>query len=402
MEARSLRVWGPTASMMIVSVISYVDRNTLALLSPTILGELGLTAEQYGWMVTLFSIAYTLGNPTWGWVIDRVGVRVGMLIAVSVWSVASASHALAGSFVGFSIARAALGFGEGATFPGGLRTVTQTLPPELRARGVAIAYSGGSLGAILTPLIVTPIALAYGWRAAFLCTGLFGAAWLASWLVQSRSEAIRDVPVTEHVAAQRVRLREPRIFAFIGAYALGGLPLGFVMYGAPLYLYGALGQTQSDLGKLLWLPPLGWEVGYFFWGWLTDKLTRGVDDPSMTFRKLLTALVVLTLPLCMTPSMPGIAAPLAAFSLATFTAGGFIIVGISYAGRVFSSRDAGLLAGIGAGSWSAGVAALMPFFGRLFDRHAYPTAFALATAVPLVGYAVFSVVDRVAPRAPST
>jgi ACS family hexuronate transporter-like MFS transporter len=150
--------------MLLVSLVSYIDRNTLALLSPTILKETGLTAGQYGFIISAFSVAYMFANPLWGRWLDRFGVRLGMLVAVSVWSLASASHAVAGGFLGFAVARAALGFGEGATFPGGLRVVTQTLPLSLRARGVAVAYSGGSLGAVLTPLIVTPVAAAWGWR----------------------------------------------------------------------------------------------------------------------------------------------------------------------------------------------------------------------------------------------
>lgn len=156
--------------MLLVSLISYIDRNTLALLSPTILKETGLTAEQYGWVISAFSLAYMLANPLWGKWLDRFGLRLGMLLAVSIWTVASASHAVAAGFLGFVLVRALLGFGEGATFPGGLRTVTQTLPLSLRARGVAVAYSGGSLGAVVTPLIITPLALAFGWRAAFFCS----------------------------------------------------------------------------------------------------------------------------------------------------------------------------------------------------------------------------------------
>ena len=85
-----------------------------------------------------------------------------MIVAVAVWSIASGSHALAAGFLGFAAARATLGFGEGATFPGGLRVVTETLPERLRARGVAVAYSGGSLGSVITPLIVTVAAQATG------------------------------------------------------------------------------------------------------------------------------------------------------------------------------------------------------------------------------------------------
>ena len=61
--------------MMLVSVISYIDRNTLALLAPTILRETNLNAEQYGFIISAFSIAYMVGNPAWGIILDRIGVR---------------------------------------------------------------------------------------------------------------------------------------------------------------------------------------------------------------------------------------------------------------------------------------------------------------------------------------
>jgi hypothetical protein len=83
----------------------------------------------------------------WGSAIDFFGLRVGMLLAVAVWTGASMSHALMSSFLGFALARAVLGLGEGATFPGGLRTAVETLPAHLRARGIALSFSGGTIGA---------------------------------------------------------------------------------------------------------------------------------------------------------------------------------------------------------------------------------------------------------------
>jgi ACS family hexuronate transporter-like MFS transporter len=391
--------------MMLVSLVSYIDRNTLALLSPTILLELHLSGAEYGVMISCFSVAYTIGNPVWGRVLDRVGLRRGMLLAVAVWTVASASHALVSTFLGFAVARAFLGFGEGATFPGGLRTAALTLPEAKRARGVAVAYSGGSLGAILTPLVVTPVAVAFGWRGAFLCTGLLGAAWLLLWGALSRDPPVRAIQPDGAdpgggggSESGRVRLSEPRLWAFIAAYGLGALPLGFVLYGAPIYLHGALGQSQAALGRLLWLPPLGWEVGYFFWGWVMDRLARREGGAASAFPMLMIVLTLLSLPLAATRALPGVAFALSLFILATFAASGFVIVGLAYAARVFSIRDAALVAGIGAGSWSAVVAVLMPVFGRFFDRHAYGSAFALATAVPVVGLLAWGAIDRAGAR----
>jgi len=161
---RSRGYWSPIAAMMLLSFLSYVDRNTLAILSQTILRETGITAESYGWMISAFSAAYLVGNPFWGRALDRFGLRAGLFVSVVLWTLASVSHAFVATAVGFAVARAALGFGEGATFPAGLRASTQTLRSDQRGRGVAIAYSGASLGAIATPLVVTPIALRWGWR----------------------------------------------------------------------------------------------------------------------------------------------------------------------------------------------------------------------------------------------
>src|SRR5436305_4731823 len=155
--------WIPALSMLLVSLISYVDRSTLALLAPTILRETHLTGEQYGFIISAFSVAYMLSNPLWGWILDRAGLRRGMLAAVAWWTAASMAHAFAGGFWSFGAARAALGLGEGATFPGGLRAVVQTLGPEQRGRGLAVSYSGGSLGPLITPLTVTPIIPWTGW-----------------------------------------------------------------------------------------------------------------------------------------------------------------------------------------------------------------------------------------------
>lgn len=364
--------------MMLVSLISYVDRNTLALLAPTILRETGLSGEQYGFIISAFSVAYMVGNPVWGRILDRMGLRFGMTAAVSAWTVASTMHAFASGFFSFAAARAALGFGEGATFPGGLRTVMQTLPPHARGRGVAIAYSGGSLGAIVTPLIVTPIALWWGWRTAFLFTGLIGAAWLVAWRILSRRPDVNKPPARSAIAAPSPGFRDPHFWAFVSAYALGGLPLGFVLYESAIYLNQALGKDQAFIGKVLWLPPLGWEVGYFTWGWLSDR----VRNPRLLF----SIAALLTLPLGLVPWMQS--TPLVLFEMffAMFVAAGFVILAVAYATEIYSTEHAGLIAGIGAGSWGAALALMMPLFGRMFDRRQYEAAFLLAASIPIVGY----------------
>jgi ACS family hexuronate transporter-like MFS transporter len=381
--------------MMLVSLISYIDRNTLALLAPTILKETGLSAEQYGFIISAFSIAYMIGNPLWGRLLDKIGLPLGMASAVTFWTIASVSHAFAGGMASFAVARAALGFGEGATFPGGLRAALQTLPPHLRSRGIALAYSGGSLGAIVTPIIITPVAAAWGWRGAFWFTGLAGVLWLAVWAVVSRRPDIRARPaeVAKREPAKRLSFRDARIWSFMAAYALGGLPLAFVLYGASIYLNRALGASQERIGAVLWLPPLGWEIGYFVWGWLADRSIQS-GERMRGYRRLLTAAMLLSLPLALTSRVESFWAVMFELFFAMFVAAAFVIVTISYATYVYSSDNAGLIAGLGAGSWSAMVALVMPVFGRLFDQARWDAAFGLAALFPVVGFSVWRWVNR--------
>jgi ACS family hexuronate transporter-like MFS transporter len=386
-----MKRWIPTLTMTLMSLLSYVDRNTLALLAPTILAETGLTNEQYGWIISAFSVCYTLANPVWGRWLDKFGLRIGLLASVAFWTVASVGHAFAKGFWSFAAARAALGFGEGATFPGALRTVVQTLPLEVRARGIAVAYGGGSLGAILTPVIVTPVAAAWGWRGAFWFTGIIGAVWLMLWLMVSRNEAIGKQPASVHHGQRQEppSFRDKRLWSFIFAYAFGALPLGFILYSAALYLK-ALGKSQVEIGRVLWIPPLGWEIGYFFWGWLSDRWLRAFGHNVRTYRALFTAMVLLSLPLALTSGIRSFPLLMIQMFFAMFMSASFIIVGVSYGIHMFTQANSAFVAGLGAGSWSALVALVMPLIGWLFDRRMYTEAFVVSTAFPVLGYAVWT------------
>jgi ACS family hexuronate transporter-like MFS transporter len=167
-----------------------------------------------------------------------------------------------------------------------------------------------------------------------------------------------------------------------------------VLYAAPLYLHQALDQSQEWLGHWMWLPPLGWELGYFYWGWRVDRMAGHGTGARVAL------LTLGYLPLLYTPWLGSdVTLVLAALTWSMFVAAGFIITGIAYATRSFGTGQSALLAGIGAGSWSAVVAALMPLFGRLFDGRRYAAAFVVAALVPAVGAAAWWLLERSRPRA---
>ena len=381
--------------MMLVSMISYIDRNTLALLIPTIQRDTGMSAEQYGLVVSSFSIAYMIGNPAWGMLLDRIGIRTGMMIAVLLWSIASASHALATGFIAFAVLRFFLGFGEGATFPGALRTVIQTLPVQNRARGIALSYSGGSLGAIITPLLMTPIALHAGWHGGFLFTGVIGIAWLGWWLFLSRREDLRNKPAVQ-THQEKINLKDKRLWGTMAAYSMGAAPLAFVLYNASLYLKAKFGVSQAELGTLLWIPPLGWETGYFFWGWMCDRHGSG------SIPKLMFVAMILSLPLAFLPAVTSLPLLMTGLFFAMFMTSGFIIPGINHATRIVPTTATSFVAGLSAGSFSLLTAILAPVFGRLFDQNNHAAAFVIAALFPVLGYALFFVTNQIKPGSQSS
>jgi ACS family hexuronate transporter-like MFS transporter len=365
--------------MMACSWLSYVDRQILAVLSPTILAETGMSTESYTEVVRAFSIAYMLSNFLWGSALDFVGLRVGMLVAVGLWTFASASHAFLGGFLGFAIARALLGLGEGATFPGGFRAALDSLPVDKQARGLAVAYSGGSLGAIVTPLIVVPISLAYGWRAAFLFTGVLGTIWLALWWSTARPPYLHP-PARKPQRIVLPNVFERRFWALVFAYAVGAFALGPILYLAPLYLSRAMSVSQQVLGEILWIPPLGWEVGYFFWGWAADRYRAG-ERPL----RLYTLCALLSLPLAAVTLTSSVAVVMLLFFWAMFISAGFIVISLRSGASMYPPGQSSMVAGIAAGSWSALVALILPVLGGWFDRQLYTQTFVAVSMMPVVG-----------------
>ena len=217
---------------------------------------------------------------------------------------------------------------------------------------MALAYSGGSLGAIITPLIVTPVARLWGWRGAFWFTGAVGAVWLLSWILLGRAAELKESPTKTQIALEpfkSMRWTDVHLWAFIAVYALGAFPLGFVLYQAAIYLSVVMHQSQAAIGAVLWVPPLGWEAGYFFWGWVTDKHTRSGASVAVSAQDVYSAHCTQSAS-CGDPSysFPDLLTLVLMF-LAMFITSGFIIGGVAHATARYSARYSGLIAGTGRG-----------------------------------------------------
>jgi ACS family hexuronate transporter-like MFS transporter len=369
---------------MLGTLLSYVDRASLALLSPMFLSATHMTAQDYSWCISAFSFAYMFSALAWGSVLDRIGLRLGMAISLFIWMVSSASHAIVGSFLGFAAARAALGIGEGSIFPGGFRTALDSLPPDKQARGIALAYSGSSLGSMLAPIILTPVAIHYGWRAAFLVTPTLALVWLLLWTGTVNPASFPNKSRT----AERLtfpNMGERRFWSLVSSYALGALPVGAVIYLTPLYLARAFGLTTAQLGFVLWIPPAGLEAGYFFWGWIADRFERESPRPVWLF----VVMALLVLPLAAVHLFNSAPIALAVLTLSLFASGGLVVVTLRTGALAYPHDRRSMAAGIASSSFSAAVALTLPICGRLFDRLQYGAAFGLVAVLPIIGTAIW-------------
>jgi ACS family hexuronate transporter-like MFS transporter len=385
-------MWVPCVGMALCSWLSFVDRQVLNILSPTIIKDTGLTNQDFTNATSFFFLTYTLGNPVWGSVIDYIGLRRGMLLAVAVWTAASMSHALMSSFVGFALARAVLGIGEGGTFPGGLRTAVETLPAALRARGIALSFSGGTIGAVMMPLVLGPLAISYGWRTAFITTGALGAIWMAIWFAIARPPFLSGT-VTRPAKVAWPNFGERRVWSLIFSYALPAISPGPVLTILSLYLSQRLGLTQAQLNGVVWIPPLTWGIGYFFWGWFADRFAAGNTRPVSLFLFLTAA--SLTLGFATWTTSPGLAIALISFS--TFIGGGFQMVALKVGSYAFPREQSAMMTGIASGSWSLVNFVLLqligPWSGWMNNRR-WEEIFWLIALLPAAGITVWLVLSR--------
>jgi len=192
--------WLICALLFAATAVNYIDRQTIAVLKPTLQKEFHWSEIDYGQIVFWFQAAYAFGYPVFGWIMDRLGARLGYSLAALIWMVAHVAHAFVGSLGGFIGARFALGVGESGAFPAALKAVTEWFPKRERALAAGVFNAGSNVGAILTPLIAYGMIeiLRLDWRWMFIATGALTFVWLAAWvLVYRRPDRHRRVAAAE-------------------------------------------------------------------------------------------------------------------------------------------------------------------------------------------------------------
>ena len=176
--------WFILALLFLSTTILYMDRAALGILAPDLQKSIGWSEEQYGYINTAFMIAYALSFLMMGTIIDRIGTKKGYLLSISIWSLATVGHVLAGSWIGFAIARFALATGQSGSFPSAVKAVAEWFPKKERALAVGIFNGGSNMGTMLAPLVIPALVLMVdNWRIAFLWTLPISLVWIILWTI---------------------------------------------------------------------------------------------------------------------------------------------------------------------------------------------------------------------------
>src|SRR5688572_231877 len=279
--------WTICALLFFATTINYIDRQVLGILAPTLQREIGWTETQYGDIVSWFSLAYGFGFLGMGRFLDKVGVRRGFAFSIVAWSLAAMAHAFARSANGFALARAALGLGESGNFPAAIKTTAEWFPKRERALATGIFNAGSNVGAILTPIFVPAIALAWGWRAAFIATGALGFIWLIFWLWLYREPDMHPKVSPAELALIRSDPADPplkfRWVSLLGhrqtwAFLIGKFmtdPIWwFYLYWLPKFLDANFGIKLAQVAAPLIAIYLVADVGSVGGGWVSSALIK--------------------------------------------------------------------------------------------------------------------------------
>ncbi len=180
--------WVIAALLFYSTTIVYFDRVILGILAPYITDEVGWSEQQYGYVVFAFQLSYAIGPMFIGYLIDKLGTRLGFSLAVIFWALASLSHAAARGWIGFFIARLGLGIGQSANFPASIKTVAEWFPQKERAYATGVFNGGSNIGQVIAPLLI-PVVLYFfvSWQYVFFVSVVFSASWLALWLIFFKS-----------------------------------------------------------------------------------------------------------------------------------------------------------------------------------------------------------------------
>lgn len=392
--------WVVCAVLFCATTINYIDRQLLGILAPTLQSGLGWSERDYGFIVASFQAAYALGLVCCGSIIDRFGSRLGLTVAVAIWSIASMAHGWAGSVLQFSAARFGLGLAEAGNFPASIKIVSEWFPRAERAFAVGIFNAGSNVGAIITPLMVPIIVGVWGWQAAFYISGLLGFVWVSAALYllvapprSTGGDEEREAAATGEMRAAigwRDIVQDRRTWGFAVAKFLTDPIWWFYLYWAPKFLSGKFEVQLDGLAAPLVVIYLVADVGSIGGGWLSSVLSKR-GRPVLTARlQVMLLCAVLALGVVMVSSAPNIWYATALLGLAAAAHQGWSANLFATVSDLFPKEAVASVVGFGGMLGAVGGMLIATAAGWMLEyTGSYVTLFCICASAYLVAWFLF-------------
>jgi ACS family hexuronate transporter-like MFS transporter len=326
MATRSDGRWLITLLLSAAIAISYLDRQTLPWAIKAIQADIPIGNQVKAALDSAFLVTYGLMYLGGGWLLDRLGTRRGFLLVMVFWSLACASHGIAGGVVMLAASRLLLGAGEGGGFPAATRAVAEWFPVQQRATAMGIVNAGTAMGAVVAPPLIA-VVLTYvhwldlsSWRWVFFLTGGLGLLWSILWwrVYFSPAEKAAPAPTADPAITICELLRHREIRGVVGAKFLSDAAWYFYLFWLPKYLFDAHHFDMKQAGSVGWIPYAASGVGCLCGGGFSSWLLFRGYSVNFSRKMALAASAALMPWVMLVPSTPSVAWVIAIFSLAFF------------------------------------------------------------------------------------
>ncbi len=398
--------WVIVALLFAATAINYIDRQMIGVLKPTLSEEFGWSESDYAQIVFWFQVAYAIGYISFGRVVDVLGARLGYAIAIVIWTISHMAHGFASGVTSFALARFGLGIGESGNFPAGIRAVTDWFPQRERAFAIGLFNAGANIGAIITPLLVPALVIAFGWQAAFFITGLFGIGWLIVWWVVYRHP-------TEHKRVGKAELawiqHDPPDPAeaipwrrLLGkretwAYALGKFLIDpiwwFFLFWLPGYLFERYDMNLTTFGLPLAAIYLISDGGSVLGGWMSSRLMKAGYSANVARKATMAFWAVCVFPIWFAQDIASVWGAVLVIGLATAAHQAFSANLYTLPSDLFPRAAVGSVIGIGGTVGALGGMGMALFTGYILDATGgnYSVLFAICASAYVLALLVVHV-----------
>ncbi|MCP9762343.1 MFS transporter [Lacihabitans soyangensis] len=321
---------------VIFAIITYLDRNSISSIGDDITTELGLSDQQWGFILSAFSFAYGAFEIPTGIMVDKIGPRKTLFRIVIWWSIFTILTGFASGFYFLLIVRFLFGAGEAGAFPTISVAIARWFPTVERGRIQSIVWMGSRMGGALAPISSIWLAESFGWRGVFYIFGAMGLIWAVGWYFWFRDEPseVKGITqeeinfiesgrsikkVTHSVLPWKVVLKNPNLWALMGMYHCLLYGAYFYMSWMPKYLQNGRGIPKSELGWMVSLPFVMGMVGCLAGGFASDYLAK---KKGLKFGRRYVGMFGLV--------MAGICMIIGSFSQDTSTAIIFLALGLAF------------------------------------------------------------------------